>query len=217
VLPTTFQALAVTLIALVPGAFYMFAYERVAGSYGVTLADRFTRFIAASVAFQAIFSGPTLLLYRDYVVTHRLQYGQVNWLLFELTAVGYSLIPVAVGSLVGHGQRNHRPWAQMLVGESPEPRAWDHVWHRKINAIIRLKLKSGIWLAGAYITAASGQRSYASGYPEEGDLFLVQAVEVDPDNGRFISDSSGDMKFIEPRSGLLVHWSDVEYLVIQEI
>jgi len=57
---TTFQALGVALLALLPGASYTFAYERIVGKFGASLADRLVRFLAASAAFMAIFSGPGL-------------------------------------------------------------------------------------------------------------------------------------------------------------
>jgi Family of unknown function (DUF6338) len=60
----TFQALAVVALAILPGASYIFAFERVAGSFGQNLADRVIRFLAASAALQALFSGPTYYLYQ---------------------------------------------------------------------------------------------------------------------------------------------------------
>lgn len=48
------QALWVALIALLPGAAFTYAYERGAGSYGVTRADRLVRFLTASAGFQAL-------------------------------------------------------------------------------------------------------------------------------------------------------------------
>lgn len=41
---STFQALAVALLALLPGATYTFAYERRVGGFGVSLSDRLVRF-----------------------------------------------------------------------------------------------------------------------------------------------------------------------------
>ena len=52
----TFQALAVTLLAVLPGASYTFAYERVVGAFGVSLSDRLVRFTAASAIFHVRFS-----------------------------------------------------------------------------------------------------------------------------------------------------------------
>ncbi|MCW2569282.1 MAG: hypothetical protein JWN54_3379, partial [Mycobacterium sp.] len=45
---STFQALAGVVLALLPGAAYTFAYERVAGAFGISTTDRLVRFLAAS-------------------------------------------------------------------------------------------------------------------------------------------------------------------------
>ncbi len=47
--PSTFEALMILVVAFVPGAAYVWAFERQAGPYGVTLADRMMRFLAASI------------------------------------------------------------------------------------------------------------------------------------------------------------------------
>lgn len=73
-----FQALAVTLIAVLPGAVYTFALERWTGAFGVSLSDRLVRFTAASAAFVAVFAGPGYIVYRDLVATGRLTRGEVN-------------------------------------------------------------------------------------------------------------------------------------------
>ena len=65
---STFQALAVALLALLPGASYIFAYERVVGGFGVSLADRLVRFLAASALFVAVFAWAGLLLYRNFII-----------------------------------------------------------------------------------------------------------------------------------------------------
>lgn len=62
---STFQALAVALLFILPGAAYTFALERVGGSFGVKLADRIFRFLAASAVFQALLSGVELWAYRS--------------------------------------------------------------------------------------------------------------------------------------------------------
>lgn len=109
----TLQALLVALVALLPGASYMFAYERLVGSFGVGLSDRLVRFLAASAIFAALGSGPALLLYRDVVATGQLGRGNVNWGLFWLVAVSYVLVPTAVGSFVG-SKSTKWPWFTSL-------------------------------------------------------------------------------------------------------
>lgn len=177
---TTFQAAAVTILAVLPGASYTFAFERVAGSFGVSLSDRLIRFTAASAVFHALFSGPELLLYREFVVSGRVARADVSPWQFELLALVYVLLPTAVGSLVGHGRNKRWRWVTWLTGASPEPRAWDYAWTRPgTTMVVRLRLKSGRWVAGFFGNVEGAPASYAAGYPEAQDLFLGLQVKVD--------------------------------------
>ena len=47
-MPDTFQALAVITIALLPGALYVWAFERQAGRWGIGFSDRALRFVGGS-------------------------------------------------------------------------------------------------------------------------------------------------------------------------
>jgi hypothetical protein len=73
-----------------------------------------------------------------------------------------------------------------------------------------MRLKSGVWLAGAFAVGLDGGRSYAAGYPEEQDLYLVQTYDVDPESGEFHSNEEGGV--IELGRGILVRWNEIEYL-----
>jgi len=213
---STFQALAVALLALLPGASYTFAYERRVGGFGVSLSDRLVRFLAASALFVALFSGPGLVAYRHYVASGRLGRGQVNALWFELAILVYVLLPSLAGSLVGTGQLHKWRWVTTLVGDATEPRAWDYLWRPGVQGIVRLKLKSGSWLAGVFGTTASGKRSYAAGYPEAQDLYLSLQLKVDPTTGAFTQDREGRPVPVDGKSGLLLRWDEIEYLDFQE-
>lgn len=214
---STFQALAVALLALLPGASYTFAYERVVGGFGVSLSDRLVRFLAASALFAALFSGPGLLLYRNFVANGQLGWGDVNAVLFELTALAYVLLPTLVGSFMGYGREQGWNWVALLIGDAPEPRAWDYLWRPGVQGIVRIKLKSGSWLAGVFGTTSSGQRSFAAGYPEKEDLYLSLQVKVDAADGAFDRDPEGRPVPVEGGSGLLLRWDEIEYPDFQEI
>ncbi|MDQ3981580.1 MAG: DUF6338 family protein, partial [Actinomycetota bacterium] len=95
-------------------------------------------------------------------------------------------------------------------GLDPAPRAWDYLFGYRPDGWIRLRLKSGIWIGGAYAVTADGRRSYAAGYPEPQDLFLVQTAEVDPGTGQFLFHEDGSIKLRE--SSVLIRWHEVEYL-----
>lgn len=214
---STFQALAVTLLFILPGAAYTFALERVGGSFGVKLVDRIFRFLAASAVFQALFLGLELWAYREWIASGRAGRGDIPWLLVQVAALAYVFVPIAVGSLVGKGQKERWRWVIAFTGDSPEPRAWDYLWRRNARGIVRVRLKSGSWLAGIYGINAAGVRSYASGYDEEGDVFLAEALSVDGETGAYELDEDSRPVRIEGSPGLLIRWAEVEYLEFEEI
>ena len=217
---TTFQALGVFMLALWPGAAYTFALERQLGAFGVGLSDRLIRFFASSVVFQALFAGPTVSAYRSYVVSGRLQHANVNSWAVEGIALAYVVIPIAAGSIIGAGHKQGWRWATLIGGEAPEPRAWDFLWRSRPTAIIRMKLKSGTWLAGLFGNSYNGKLSYASGFrehPEPADLYLSLGVQVDPDSGAFIRDDDGALRWTDGDSGLLIRWDEIEYLEFHDI
>src|SRR3954447_2721405 len=102
----TAQALAVAVIAVLPGAAFTFSYERGAGTYGVTRSDRLIRFLTASAVFHALLSGLTYHFYVRTIHSQDLQQGRVSPWAVELASVVYIAIPVAAGLLIGHGKSN---------------------------------------------------------------------------------------------------------------
>ena len=210
----TFQGLAVALLAILPGATYLFSFERVAGAFGVKLADRVIRFLAASAVFVAALSGPLYLLYQEVVVTGQLRNGAVDWRWLWIFSVLYVAIPAALGNLVGHGAVRGWKWGIWLTGSGAEPRAWERIWRRQPNAIVRIKLKSGAWIGGLYGANAQRVMSYAGGFPEDGDIYLTRQLAVDPDSGAI--ERQEDKTPILVERGLWIRCSEVDYMDIQE-
>jgi hypothetical protein len=211
---STYQALLVALLAILPGASYTFAVERTIGSYGVNLADRLIRFLAASAVFHAFASGLELTLYRRYVVPTKPLNG-VPWWGLELLAIAYVFVPIGVGFLLGAARRNKWWIGRLIVGERNEPRAWDWLWDKE-SALVRVKLKSGTWVAGVYATTAE-RRSYASSYPvDDSDLYLSYALVTDPHTGALTPDEDGTAMKPDGEPGLLLRWAEIEYLEFQE-
>src|SRR6266545_4883885 len=212
---STFQALAVAVLALIPGALYVWGFERQAGRWGIGLSDRLLRFLGASVLLHALAAPATYSLYRQFVHSGKL--GDAAPLPAWTWAVplAYVAAPAALGTVVGSAIRGGQRWARWLAGPSPAPRAWDHLFARRgLTGWVVLKLKDGTWLAGAFAGSESGTfASYAAGYPEVPDLYLAEAVEVSAD-GKLVTDADG-----MPRLrgvGVLIRWDEVAYLEFVE-
>jgi hypothetical protein len=207
--PNTIQALAVVVIALLPGALYVWSFEQLVGAWGVRFSDRILRFLGVTAVFHALTAPITYRLWVEFVVSGRLRSGDAPLYLW-FAVIAWVFVPIALGTLIGWGTRKGLGWAKAFTGPNPAPRAWDHLFGSAPDGWIRLRLKSGRWLAGAYATMLDGSRSYAAGYPEEQDLFLVEAIEVDPESGEFLLDEEGEP--VLRGSGILVRWNEVEYL-----
>lgn len=206
-MPDSFQALLVTFVALLPGALYVWPFERQAGRYGIGLSDRLLRFVGGSALFLAMFAVPLYDLWVHHWEAVSQRQVVPPWL--GLVPVFYVLLPMAAGTLVGLGLRRGWKWSGVVTGPDPAPRAWDYLFQYQIDGWVRCRMKSGTWLAGAYANA-NGRKSYAAGYPEPQDLYLAASVAVDSQTGEFQLDEAG-----QPRvgsGGLLIRWEEVEYL-----
>ena len=207
---SSFQALAVAIVALLPGALYIWSFERQVGRWGIGLSDRLLRFVGVSALFHAVVAPLTYWFWATHWSTVRAGDPLSRW--FWLVPVGYIGVPIALGSLVGRGVRGGWRWTQLVTGPTPAPRAWDELFQGNPSGWVRLRLKSGTWIGGAF-TLTAGRRSYVAGYPETQDLLLSQAAVVDPQTGEF--------KGVAPTAEgqairLLVRWEEVEYLEFVE-
>lgn len=208
-MPNTFQALAVLLVALLPGALYVWSFERQAGRCGIGLSDRLLRFVGGSAIFQACVAPASYWLWSTQWPEIRTGEAPSWWL--WLLAVIYVAAPLTAGTCIGHGTRQGAKWSTWFTDPDPAPRAWDHLFQQGSNGWVRVRLKSGAWIGGAFTTSPDGRPSYAAGYPEEQDLYLSATAVIDPDTGAFAYDSDGGV-VQELEKGLLIRWDEVEYL-----
>lgn len=201
------QAIPVLLLALLPGAMYVWMFERQAGRWGIGLSDRWLRFVGGSALFHVIFAPATYWLWAEQWPKLRAA-ETVNWGMWAIS-FAYVALPAVGGTVIGSATRRGADWSRWFTGPDPAPRAWDYLFQHQADGWVRLRLKLGVWIGGAYANA-NGHRSYAAGYPEPQDLFLAAAADVDPDTGAFVLDADGNPTVLE--GGLLVRWDEVEYL-----
>lgn len=202
-----FDLFRFTIIAFLPGALYVWAFERVVGKWG-GVADRAFQFVGGSAIFGVLAAPLTYWFWVTYVVTGRFAKGDISLLLWVLP-LSYVGIPIAIGTIVGRGTKRQARWVRFFTGSDPAPRAWDYLFGSNPDGWIRLRLKSGIWLAGAF-AQRENRRSYAAGYPESPDLYLVQTAMVDPIDGSFLFDAEDEVRVLD--SSLLIRWDEVEFL-----
>ena len=208
---TTLLSLVIIWMAVLPGALFIWAFEMLAGRWTTSIRGGLLRSVGYSAVFHIIFLPLTYHLRVFY--WDRIWEGRyVNPWVWALIAI-YVIVPVVLGLLTGWSIRQAdsiRPksylWARLLIGTSPAPRAWDHLFGRgQLVGWIRLRTKSGLYMGGYY-----GQGSYVAGYPNIQDIYLTRAIEVDPYSGAIGIDSEGNPLVLP--SGLLIRWDEVEYL-----
>lgn len=206
-MPTSFEAAAVLLVALIPGALYIWSFERMAGRWGIGLSDRIFRFVGASAIIHAVLAPASYWLWSSKWPS--IAEGDSNPMWLWLVTAAYVAAPLLIGTGVGLATRSRFEWTLWITGPDPAPRAWDYLFQGERDGWIRIKLKSGTWVGGAYATYED-LKSYSAGYPEAQDLFLARTVALDPTSGEFVFDADGTVRF--GAGGLLVRWEEVEYL-----
>ncbi|MGH2539374.1 MAG: DUF6338 family protein [Actinomycetota bacterium] len=209
-MPDTFQSLVVVALALLPGALYIWGFERIVGNWGISLSDRLVRFVGVSAMLQVLWAPAMVFLWRDLVISGKAGRGVIPLWTWPF-AIAYVALPFLLGSMVGRGTRRRARWSRVFTGPAPAPRAWDHLFASQPDGWIRLRLRDGTWLGGAYSQPEGDELgSYAAGYPDAQDLYLGRLAEVDPYSGVFLFDESGQIRMRS--SGILIRWDEVQYL-----
>lgn len=200
----TFEALGVVVVAILPGGAYVWALERRLGPWGAGATDRILRLIGTSAAFHVVAAPLSYWLWAELVRPGRVARGEpLSWL-FWLVPVAYVGMPWLFGTLVGSAAQSGRlPRVFDRVLFVRSPRAWDVLWaDPNRRGWVRLRLKSGVWIWGGFgAHFPGGPSSYASRFPEPGDLWLAPVLGPD-----------GKPRGEGAPSGVLVRWEEVEYL-----
>lgn len=212
----TFEAMAAAALMLLPGALYVWGFERQVGNWGIGLSDRVLRFFGTSALIHVTIAPLTYWLWATAVADGDVAAGGPLSPWIWLALIGYVSIPFLVGRSVGRATRNGSAWAEAFTGPNPAPRAWDHFFASRPDGWVRLRLKSGSWVGGLFKSSSVGPASglsYASGYPEVQDLYFAETIEVDPETGEVFLE---DDRPIYRGLALLIRWDEVELLEFRE-
>lgn len=190
--PTSVVALAIVVIAVLPGSMYTWAFERQVSAYGANLADRVLRFVALSVLFHLALGWIEYWLFRSAFAGEQFGGGQfaIAWVAVAILVV----VPAALGTVIGglYASRSDREgWAwirqhltvrtenrvlQFILGRTPAPRAWDNMFSERQNLYLRVETTDGNAVAGLF-----ADKSYAGGFPHDTDLYLEESWSMTED------------------------------------
>lgn len=211
-MPDTFEGLAVVLVALLPGALFMWSFERLAGRWGIGFSDRLLRFLGISVLLHALVAPATYNIWHDYLRSGALTSKEELPLWLWPTALAYAIVPIALGTGLALGLARGVRWIHALRIAPLPPTAWDAIFSVQPEGWVLMRLKSGRWVGGHYT-----EGSYAGGYPEPPDIFVSIECAVDQEEEEFIIGPNNEpqpMGLEKGRWGLLVRWDEVEYLEV---
>lgn len=211
-MPSTFQALVIAVFAILPGAFYTWAFEREAGAWGIGFSDRLVRFLGASAGFGVLALPLLYQAYRELVVSGSIEQGRaLAWWVWTVPPM-LALLPAVAGYLVGKGAAGGVRWVRPIVGPAPFPRGWDQLFqHPNLVGYVRLRLKDETWMVGYWASESDHNQlpgSYAAGFPHAQDLYFVDTCELTAE-GLPKMDAVG----VPVRTGVaaLVNWDQVAY------
>ena len=198
---------------MLPGALYVWAFERQAGGWGLGLSDRLLRFVGTSAILQVLIAPLTYLIYRDYGSDGPHCTGRDTT---ALVVVGSDRLRSATDRLRSARWPSHTPtqavgserdWS-IASAESLGP----SLRNRRPRRLGKASIEGRRWLASRRLSTqmSPGRPDRIAGYPETQDLYLVETAECDPATGAFVVDAHGAPKL--RGISVLVRWDQVAYL-----
>jgi uncharacterized protein DUF6338 len=217
--PDSFEALSVLVIALVPGALFVYALERQTGAWGSKFSDRLLRFIVISLVFELIAIPVSYVLWRQYTFpTPFFSKAQpFPWKLYHFTIL-YLAVPFVAGWFVGMGYDRRWPWVERVFRQLVQaPRAWDALFSRRPVGYVRMliKVEPPTWVAGAFVSRTPHDRAWVGNFPEAPDIYCPIRLACHPETGEFIKDvdpTSGRRMVRQMAGSLLVDGQSIAYL-----
>lgn len=204
-MPTSTEALIIALLFLAPGLLYDSGLTRSAPYRRPDSGERLWRAFANSLIFQVATLPLTFLVWRRYGPIDLSHAAVSAVLVLGVVAGAYVAVPYGTGVLRG----------QRIRGRASEtPSGWDHAFrHLAGGGYVRVRLRTGEWIAGLYAHLDGHAPPYASGYPSDPTAYLPALVDVDPVTGVILLDDAGRAHVRE--WGVLLRAEDCERIEFQ--
>lgn len=206
----TIEASLVAVVAIVPGALFVWGWERQRGTWGIKRTDRLLRMAGASVALHVLAAPLSYWFWMEYLRDSTLAAGEGDSLAWGSLIIFVSA-PVIIGNVAGRlANQDWRP-GLWIRGTNPAPRAWDEAFSSGQSAYVRLLLDNDTLRAGMMSSPPERRhQAYASGYGEEHkDILLYPVLPIGPDSNIMCGPSQ-----LETHQAL---WVDAERIVWIEL
>lgn len=180
----TVEAALVVLIGVIPGALFVWGWERQRGTWGIKRTDRVLRMAGASVVLHVLAAPATYWFWLEYLQDSVLAEGGGD-LLAWISLVLFVMVPGLLG--IGVGRLANEDWwpGPWIRGKNPAPRAWDQALSGEFPAYVLLRLNTGQTCAGMMSNPKDHQhQAYAAGYGEEDKDILLYPVLPVTDEGQ---------------------------------
>jgi ABC-type Fe3+ transport system permease subunit len=170
----------VVLVGVIPGALFVWGWERQRGTWGIKRTDRVLRMAGASVVLHVLAAPATYWFWLEYLQDSNLAEGGADRWAWA-SVILFVMVPGLLGIIVGWFANQDwwpGPW---LRGKNSAPRAWDQALSGGFPAYVRLRLDTGHIHAGMMLNPKNRQHeAYAAGYGEEDkDILLYPVLPVD--------------------------------------
>jgi hypothetical protein len=189
------DSIGVFVLLVFPGAVSLQVYRLIMPSRPIQWSEiSVSGLFYSLVNYCLLFPGVLYVANTDHLATHPTAY----WLVvFLLLVVGPIAWPIGLRAILAS------TWVQRHV-QLPWPTAWDFFFGKRRPCFALLTLNDGEKLGGYW-----GDRSYATSFPNDGELYLETVVEVNED-GTF-----GDA--LEGSAGLLIRRDRCRYIELFEL
>ncbi|MFF0204775.1 DUF6338 family protein [Streptomyces sp. NPDC005017] len=226
---TTLPFLVLALLALLPGALFVYTIEALLQRYGGDVADRTMRFIAASAVLWLPFFWVLYMLYTHIWHVQRSVAGRVvyvnrfttndlpQW--FYWVIAGYVAVPILLGAFVAFLIRNSTKAQDIVIGKPLSRSAWQTLFKyggggnntgtgRALVVRAQLNDEDATVVAGYF-----GPQSVTPAGESEGDVWLEAQVRLD-DQGQLRLDGQENPVY-EP--GIYLRRENVLWLEAYEV
>lgn len=191
-IPVESNALAVFIAVVFPGLISMHIYRMIMPTRRIDWGKSFQEgLFYGALNFGMCFPIIYLIHLKDFPNTHPVLYSIGVLVVILIAPVLWPMLWLKIAKTRWYARRF----------QIPHPSAWDWFFDKREPVFVLVHLNDGTKIGGYY-----GSQSFASAFPDEGDLYLQKVLKTDQQSGEFTG-------YIDNTRGLLIRRD--EYKMIE--